>query len=73
MRQYVYQGFPILIHDTRPRENQSESLFKVSIKVAHLWCDMANPCAIHQAQDGAIELSEQSGYRPSASVTGIFP
>jgi len=65
-------GFPILVHGTRAREHKSERLLRMSIKVAHLPRDIANASPIHQTQDRAIELSEQTGNRASASLTRIF-
>jgi hypothetical protein len=44
----------------------------MSIKVAHLPRDIANAGPIHETQDRAIELSEQTGNRARASLTRIF-
>ena len=61
---YIWrQGFPILIHGTRASEHKSERLLRMSIKVAHLPRDIANANPIHETQDRAIELSEQTGNR----------
>ncbi len=54
-------------------EHQSQSLFNMGVKIAHLARDIANPHPIQQTQDGAIELSEQAGNRPGAGLAGIFP
>jgi hypothetical protein len=54
-------------------EHQCESLFQMSIKVAHLPSDIVNADSIHQAQGRAIELSENAGNRPGTGLTGIFP
>ena len=68
----VEQGFPILIDGTRASEHKSERLLRMSIKEAHLPRDIANANPVHETQDRAIELSEQTGNRPSASLTRIF-
>ena len=66
------QGFPILKDDTGAGEHQSERLLRMSIKVAHLACDIANASPIHETQDGTIELSQQVGNRASTSLTCIL-
>jgi len=44
----VIQGFPILIDGTRASEQKSESLLRMSIKVAHLPRDIANTNPVHE-------------------------
>src|SRR5579884_2664692 len=66
------QGFPILIKRTQSSQNEIESLVNLSIKIAHLLRDIANANAIHEAQDRAVHLSEQTGRRAGACLTGIF-
>ena len=63
----------MLINRTRPREDQSQSLVDMGVKIAHLTSYIPNAHSIQQAQDGAIELSEQAGNSASASLAGIFP
>jgi len=43
-----------------PGENQIERLVERSIEVAHLPSDIAHPYAVHQTQEGAIELGKQA-------------
>jgi hypothetical protein len=62
----------MLIHGTRTSEHKSERLLRMSIKIAHLSGDIANTSPIHETQDRAIELSEQTGNWASACLTGIF-
>lgn len=62
----------ILIHKTRTREDQSESLLKMGIEIAHLSSDSANAYSIHLKQDDTLELSKQSGYKPCARLASIF-
>jgi hypothetical protein len=38
-------------------QHQSQSLFNMGVKIAHLPSDIANPHPIQQTQDSAIELS----------------
>ncbi len=45
----------------------------MSIKVAHLSSDIANADPIHQAQNGALELSETAGNRPGTALASVFP
>jgi len=71
-RQPSRQGFPILLDETRAREQKSERLLRVSIKVAHLARDIADASPIHQTQDRTIELSQQARDRASARLTRIF-
>jgi hypothetical protein len=68
----LLQGFPILINRTAASKQKSESLRVLSVKVAHLPSHIANASAIHQAQNCAIKLGEQTGNRPGARLAGIF-
>jgi hypothetical protein len=45
----------------------------MGIKITHLSRDIANANAIHETQDGAVELSKETGRRADARLTGIFP
>jgi hypothetical protein len=53
----------MLKNRTASGEHRRESLCEMSAKGAHLSSDIANACPVHQAQHGAIELSEQTGHR----------
>jgi len=43
----VSQGFPILKNGTLTSKHEVEGLLKMSIKVAHLPRDIANPSPVH--------------------------
>ncbi|HEX4207924.1 MAG TPA: hypothetical protein VHZ51_27735 [Ktedonobacteraceae bacterium] len=45
----------------------------MSVEVAHLPSDIANAHSIQQAQDGAIELSKETGNRSGVRLAAIFP
>ncbi len=40
------QGFPILMKRTATGEQEIKSLLEGGVEVAHLSCDIANPCTI---------------------------
>lgn len=63
----------MLISGTRTSEDQSQSLVKMGVKIAHLASHIANAEAIQQAQDGTIELSEQALNRAGTGLAGVFP
>lgn len=66
------RGFPLLINRTPASEQKSKSLLVMGIKGAHLPSDIANAGPIHQAQNGAIELSQETGNWAGAGLAGVF-
>jgi hypothetical protein len=55
-----------------PSENKIERLVERSVEVAHLPSSIAHLCAVHQAQDGAIELGEQAWNRAGTCLAVVF-
>jgi len=53
-------------------EEKSERIIERSIEETQSPRAIAHPSAIHQAQNGAIHLSEQSGNRAQARLAAIF-
>ncbi len=44
----------------------------MGVKGAHLPSDIANAGPIHRAQNGAIELSQETGNWAGAGLAGVF-
>jgi hypothetical protein len=53
-------GFPILINGTLVSVNEIEALVVLRVKIAHLPKNIAKPDAVHETQDGTVELSEET-------------
>ena len=67
----INQGFPILINRTMSSENEIESLVVLSVKIAHLSRNIANPNAIHETEDRAVASRQETG-RMRSRMTHIM-
>jgi hypothetical protein len=65
-------GLSILINDRLACENEIKSLIILRVKITHLPGGIANAYTIHEAQDGTIQLSKETGGWSGARLAGIL-